>query len=120
MDRALRWLAAKSSLVCNQLFHTDIQCSSQSKARFVPCGSQWCPIRLTVGSLHSKAARTFVGRSVLVLSNEQTQHFLRLLGRLDQTDELPRAMAKAEEESSLEMLVSSVIPFKQGEEDVLK
>jgi hypothetical protein len=99
--RVAKWIqgrslvASNTLLVCNQLLHTDdvIQCSIQGAL----CTLIWFAMasdQLTVGSLHSKAALSFVGKSVLVLSNEQARNFLRLLGRPDQATELHATVVK--------------------------
>jgi hypothetical protein len=120
--RVAKWIqgrslvSANTQLVCNQLFHADdvIQCSVEQGAL---CTLTWLAMasdQLTVGSLHSKAARTFVGRSVLVLSNEQAHSFLRLLGRTDQAAELHAAILKTRKKVlrvvHWKSCVSSVIP----------
>jgi uncharacterized protein (DUF1778 family) len=119
--RVAKWIqgrslvSTKTSLVCNQLFHADdvIKYSRIKQGAF--CNLTWLAMasdQLTVGSLHSKAARTFVGRSVLVLSNEQAQSFLHLLGRPDQAAELHAAMPVRAPKKVVrwKSCVSSVIP----------
>lgn len=124
--RAAKWIqgrslvSTKTSLVCNQLFHADnvIQCSIRKGGAL--CILTWHAMasdQLTAGgSLHSKAARKFVGRSVLVLSNEQGQHFLRLLGKPDQAAELHAAsMVRAPKKVvRWKSCISSVIPSSKG------
>jgi hypothetical protein len=121
--RVAKWIQGRSLvslLVCNQLFHADdvIQCSVEHGTL---CTLTWLAMasdQLTLGSLHSKAARTFVGRSVLVLSNEQAQSFLRLLGRPDQAAELNAAVVKARKKVvRWKSCVSSLIPSSKGRGD---
>ena len=76
--------------------------------------------QLTEGSLHSKAAArtSLVGRSVFVLSNEQAQHFLRLLGNPEQAAEPYASMVRAPKKVvRWKSCVSSVIPSSKGRGD---
>jgi hypothetical protein len=109
--RVAKWILGRSlatlptrRLICSQLFYATDGITSSTDGEvstltwFAKTSDQ-----LTAGSdeykMHSKPARMFTGKSVLVVTNDQAQSFLRLLGRPDKAAELQGAITGVHNEA---------------------